>query len=159
MPTCDGARREVYMGPWLPEPVVDSQQLGPEAAAVLADDISFALLLACERLSPHERAAFLLHEALGAPFDEIAQTLGVSADSARQLASRARRRVRDARPQQRVTHDRAVELRDAFLAALRDDDAAALRELMIADVVLTADSGGNVPAAIVPIATWTGSAN
>lgn len=144
------AHREVYIGPWLPEPVADHSSL-PEAAATLAEDISFALLLACERLSPLERAAFLLHDAFDVPFEEIAQTLDVTVVAARQLASRARRRVHEARPRQTIPPDRAIRLRDAFLDALRRDDSAALQELMVADVVCTSDSGGKVPAAIVPV--------
>src|SRR6478672_13908277 len=92
------ARREVYVGPWLPEPVFDAEGLSAEAATELADDLSFALLLALDRLSPMERAAFLLHDVFDTPFIEIAAMLDRSEASCRQLATRARRAVRDERP-------------------------------------------------------------
>jgi RNA polymerase sigma-70 factor (ECF subfamily) len=84
------ARREIYVGPWLPEPVLDADTLSPHAATELADDLSFALMLALERLSPAERAAFLLHDVFDAPFAEIASALGKSEAACRQLAARAR---------------------------------------------------------------------
>ncbi len=138
------AKREVYVGPWLPEPVV-SADTDPAEAASLADDISFALLLALERLAPLERAAFLLHDVLDVPFAEVAQTLGRAEPAVRKLASRAREHVRDAN---RRVADRAkaVQLRDAFLDALMNEDAAAMSELLAADVVFTSDGGGKVPA-------------
>jgi RNA polymerase sigma-70 factor (ECF subfamily) len=92
------AQREVYIGPWLPEPVFDAEGLSADAATELADDLSFALLLALDRLSPMERAAFLLHDVFDTPFTEIAAMLGRTEASCRQLASRARRAVRDNRP-------------------------------------------------------------
>ena len=91
------ARREIYVGPWLPEPVVVDDANDPEAAATLADDISFALMLALERLSPLERAAFILHDVLDVPFAEIATTLDRSEEATRRLASRAREHVRESR--------------------------------------------------------------
>ncbi|HLI96819.1 MAG TPA: RNA polymerase sigma factor SigJ [Candidatus Baltobacteraceae bacterium] len=144
------AKREVYVGPWLPEPVV-SPDSDPAEAASLADDISFALLLALERLAPLERAAFLLHDVLDVPFAEVAQTLGRAEPAVRKLASRAREHVRDAN---RRVADRAkaMQLRDAFLDALMNEDAAAMSELLAADVVFTSDGGGKVPAATVPVA-------
>ena len=92
------AQREVYVGPWLPEPVFDAEGLSADAATELADDLSFALLLALDRLSPLERAAFLLHDVFDTPFPEIAAMLDRTEASCRQLASRARRAVRDDRP-------------------------------------------------------------
>ncbi|HYL27180.1 MAG TPA: sigma-70 family RNA polymerase sigma factor, partial [Candidatus Nitrosotalea sp.] len=89
------ARREVYVGPWLPEPVISESTNDPETAATLADDISFALLLALERLAPLERAAFLLHDVLDVPFTEVAKTLGRAEPAVRKLATRAREHVRD----------------------------------------------------------------
>jgi RNA polymerase sigma-70 factor, ECF subfamily len=145
------ARRESYVGPWLPEPVLHEGTDAPEDAAVLADDLSFALLLALERLDPLERAAFLLHDALGVPFAEVAQTLDRSEEAVRKLASRARARVQDAHRAPRVPRDRAAELRDRFLDALRRDDAAALQALLVEDVVLTSDGGGKAAAATVPV--------
>lgn len=145
------ARREVYVGPWLPEPVLSEEKEQPEAAAILADDISFALMLALERLAPLERAAFLLHDALSVPFDEVAQTLGRSEEAVRKLASRARDHVRDAGRRSAMKHDDAVRLRDAFLAAISNDDAAALQRLLTDEVLFVSDGGGKVPSATVPV--------
>ncbi|MGA7803333.1 sigma-70 family RNA polymerase sigma factor, partial [Bradyrhizobium sp.] len=92
------AQREVYVGPWLPEPVFDASGLSAEAATELADDLSFALLLALDRLSPLERAAFLLHDVFDRPFAEVAAMLDRSEAACRQLAARARRGVREERP-------------------------------------------------------------
>src|SRR6185437_3587271 len=91
-------QRELYVGPWLPEPVFDADGLSAEAATELADDLSFALMLALERLSPLERAAFLLHDVFDRPFSEVAQMVDRSEAACRQLAARARRAVRDERP-------------------------------------------------------------
>jgi len=145
-------RREAYVGPWLPEPVVSDPNENPEAAAALADDVSFALLLALERLSPLERAAFLLHDGLDVPFEEVASMLGRSEPSVRRLASRARDHLRETRPRARVSHEDAIRLRDAFAAALQKEDPAALAELLTEDVVVTSDGGGKVSAATVPVA-------
>jgi RNA polymerase sigma-70 factor (ECF subfamily) len=141
----------VYVGPWLPEPVVSDIKEDPEAATLLADDISFALLLALERLAPLERAAFLLHDALSVPFDEVAQTLGRSEAAVRKLASRAREHVRDAKRHTPANREEAVRLRDAFLEALNRDDAEALQRLLTEDVLFVSDGGGKVPAATVPV--------
>jgi RNA polymerase sigma factor (sigma-70 family) len=145
------ARREVYVGPWLPEPVLSEDKEQPEAAAMLADDISFALMLALERLAPLERAAFLLHDALSVPFDEVAQTLGRSEEAVRKLASRAREHVRDANRHSSTRHDEAVRLRDALLTAISNDDAAALQQLLTDEVLFVSDGGGKVPSATVPV--------
>src|SRR6476660_8091038 len=91
------AQREVYVGPWLPEPVFDAEGLAADAATELADDLSFALLLALDRLSPLERAAFLLHDVFDMPFADVAGMIDRSEAACRQLASRARRAVRDQR--------------------------------------------------------------
>ena len=150
------AKREVYVGPWLPEPVVDaaspSRADDPEAAATLADDISFALLLALERLAPLERAAFLLHDVLDVPFAEIAQTLGRAEPAVRKLATRAREHVRDAGRHSRSDPKELMRIRDEFLAAIQNDDPAALQRLLTDDVVFTSDGGGRVPAAMAPVA-------
>src|SRR3954449_7345926 len=108
------AQREVYVGPWLPEPVCDAEGLSPEAATELADDLSFALLLALDRLSPMERAAFLLHDVFDTPFSEIAAMLGRSEEACRQLATRARRAVRDERPLPAARPDNHARLLTAF---------------------------------------------
>lgn len=148
------AKREVYVGPWLPEPVLDapSNAEDPEAAATLADDISFALLLALERLAPLERAAFLLHDVLDVPFAEIAQTLGRAEPAVRKLATRAREHVRDAGRHSRSDPKELMRIRDEFLEAIQNDDPAALQRLLTDDVVFTSDGGGRVPAATVPVA-------
>jgi RNA polymerase sigma-70 factor, ECF subfamily len=146
------AKREVYVGPWLPEPVISEEGVGPEAAATLADDISFALLLALERLAPLERAAFLLHDVLEVPFAEVAQTLGRAEPAVRKLATRAREHVRDAGRRSRTDRNELLRIRDAFVAALQSDDPATLQQLLTDDVVFTSDGGGKVPAATVPVA-------
>jgi RNA polymerase sigma-70 factor, ECF subfamily len=146
------AKREVYVGPWLPEPVVAEISDDPEAAAALADDVSFALLLALERLAPLERAAFLLHDVLDVPFAEVAQTLGRAEPAVRKLATRAREHVRDAGRRSRTDPKELLRVRDEFLAALQNDDPAGLERLLTDDVVFTSDGGGKVPAAIVPVA-------
>jgi RNA polymerase sigma-70 factor (ECF subfamily) len=145
------ARREVYVGPWLPEPVVSGGSGDPQAAAALADDISFALLLALERLAPLERAAFLLHDVLDMPFPDVARSLERSEAAVRKLASRAREHVRDEKRRSRTDSDAALRLRDALLAALNNDDPVALEQLLTDDVVFTSDGGGKVPAATVPV--------
>jgi len=145
------SQREVYVGPWLPEPVLSDERDQPEEAALLADDISFALMLALERLAPLERAAFLLHDALSVPFEEVAQTLGRSVHAVRKLASRAREHVRDANRHSSTPRDEAVRLRDALLRALNANDAQALQRLLTDDVVFVSDGGGKVPSAMVPV--------
>ena len=144
------ARRETYFGPWLPEPVIHDASADPQDAASIADDLSFALLLALERLSPLERAAFLLHDGLGVPFPEIAQTLGRSEEAVRKLASRGRARLHEARPPA-IGRAQAEHLRDLLLQALQRDDVSELERLLTHDVVFMSDGGGKVPAASVPV--------
>src|SRR6185436_7060402 len=116
-------RREEYVGTWLPEPVLDTTTLMPDAATELAEDLSYALLLTLDRLSPLERAAFLLHDVFDFPFSDVAETLGRSELAVRKLASRARTRVREARPRGVVQASRTgqidakhVEFISAFVA-------------------------------------------
>jgi RNA polymerase sigma-70 factor, ECF subfamily len=137
-------RRETYIGPWLPEPVV-------EAAEEEIDDVRLPLLLALERLSPLERAAFLLHDVFGVGFDEIAETIGREPAACRQLASRARSRVRAARPRFHLPKDRGIEIAAAFFAASLHGDMEQLRSLLAADVTAYADGGGKTTAATQPI--------
>jgi RNA polymerase sigma-70 factor (ECF subfamily) len=137
-------RREAYVGPWLPEPVVDS-------AEDEIDDVTLPLMVALERLSPLERAAFLLHDVFGVSFDEIALTIGRDPTACRQLASRARTHVRSARPRFRVPKQHGLEIAAAFFAASRNGDMTGLRSLLAADVTLHADGGGKRPAARRPI--------
>jgi RNA polymerase sigma-70 factor, ECF subfamily len=137
-------RRETYIGPWLPEPVV-------EAAQDEIDDVTLPLMMALERLSPLERAAFLLHDVFDVGFDEIAETIGREPATCRQLASRARTHIRDARPRFHVPKERSLEIAAAFFAASRGGDMQQLRALLAADVTIYADGGGKTPASTVPI--------
>jgi RNA polymerase sigma-70 factor, ECF subfamily len=145
------AQREVYVGPWLPEPVCDAEGLSPDAATELADDLSFALLLALDRLSPMERAAFLLHDVFDTPFAEIAAMLDRSEPSCRQLATRARRAVRDNRPAPSATPDSHARLVTAFSDAVASGNVRQLAELLRADAVALTDGGGRKFAALNPI--------
>lgn len=143
------ARRESYVGEWLPEPVVT--ELGPEDRVTLDDSISLALLAVLERLSPAERTAFVLHDAFAVPFEEIGEILGRSAGAVRQLASRARARVQEYAP--RGTTDRAAHLKvvEAFAAAATSGDLQGLVAVLDPDVEWRADGGGVVTAAMVPV--------
>jgi RNA polymerase sigma-70 factor (ECF subfamily) len=136
--------RETYIGTWLPEPVVES---GEDEL----DDVTLPLLMALERLSPLERAAFLLHDVFGVSFDEIAETIGREPTTCRQLASRARTHVRAARPRFHMPRERGLEIAAAFFAASRNGDMQQLRSLLANDVTAYADGGGKIPAAMQPI--------
>jgi RNA polymerase sigma-70 factor (ECF subfamily) len=138
-------RRETYIGPWLPEPVV-------EAVQDEIDDVTLPLMMALERLTPLERAAFLLHDVFGVSFEEIAETIGREPAACRQLASRARTHVRAARPRFDMPKERGLEIAAAFFTATRSGDMAALRSLLTADVISYSDGGGKRPAALAPIA-------
>jgi RNA polymerase sigma-70 factor (ECF subfamily) len=144
-----GRRRETYVGPWLPEPrVAPPARDDPEQAAALADELSFALLVVLESLSPAQRAAFILHDSFGVPFEQVAEVLGRTPAAVRQLASRARDQVAAgvARGEaDAATHQRVVE---AFLAASAGGDLLALVELLDPSVVYRADGGGVVRAAL-----------
>jgi RNA polymerase sigma-70 factor (ECF subfamily) len=137
--------RETYMGTWLPEPVVES---GEDEL----DDVTLPLLMALERLSPLERAAFLLHDVFGLDFEEVAATIGREPAACRQLASRARAHVRADRPRYPVPRERGFEIAQAFFAASRDGEMERLRALLAADVTLYADGGGKAPAQKAPAA-------
>ncbi len=137
-------QRETYPGEWLPEPMVD-------AAPDDLDDVTLPLMLALERLSPLERAAFLLHDVFGAGFDEVAETIGRDAATCRQLASRARTHVRAERPRFPVARERGLAIAEAFFTASRGGDMTALRALLAADVTIHADGGGKRPASLAPI--------
>ncbi|HEX7873899.1 MAG TPA: sigma-70 family RNA polymerase sigma factor [Sphingobium sp.] len=140
------ARRETYYGEWLPEPLVEA-----DPDAMRADDLTLTLMLALERLSPLERAAFLLHDIFDVPLTEVAETLDRDAASIRQLASRARRHVRDARTRYPIAETEAERIASAFFAASRQGDTAALRAMLAEDVVITSDGGGKVLAFRNPI--------
>jgi RNA polymerase sigma-70 factor (ECF subfamily) len=137
-------RRETYIGPWLPEPVV-------EAAEDEIDDVTLPLMMALERLSPLERAAFLLHDVFGVSFEEIAETIGREPATCRQLASRARTHVRAARPRFHMPKERGLEIAAAFFAATRNGDMQELQSLLAADVTVYSDGGGKKPASLQPI--------
>ena len=137
-------RHETYIGPWLPEPLVDP-------AEDEIDDITLPLMLALERLSPLERAAFLLHDVFGVGFEEIAETIGRDPAACRQLASRARTHVRAARPRFPMSKERGLQIAAAFFSASRNGDMHELRSLLAADVTMYADGGGKRPAATRPI--------
>src|SRR5215470_16034643 len=123
-------QREVYVGPWLPEPVFDADGLSAEAATELADDLSFALMLALDRLSPLERAAVLLLDEFDRPFSEVAQMLERSEEACRQLAARARRAVRHERPAPKAAPDNHARLLNAFCEAAASGDISALAGLL-----------------------------
>jgi len=138
------AQREIYVGPWLPEPVFDADSLSADRATELADDLSFALLLALDRLSPLERAAFLLHDVFDTPFADIADMLDRSEAACRQLAARARRTVRDERPAPIAAPPGShARLLHAFAEAAAGGDMSRLIGLLCEDAVLIADSGGH----------------
>jgi RNA polymerase sigma-70 factor, ECF subfamily len=143
------ARREDYAGSWLPEPVVAAYD-SPEGDAVRADSVGLALLVVLETLDPAERLAFVLHDVFAVPFDEIAPVVGRSPEAARQLASRARRRVRSAPPEPTTGPAAERHVVDAFLAAARGGDLEALLELLDPDVTLHLDVGGRPELAQAP---------
>ncbi|MGN6278683.1 MAG: sigma-70 family RNA polymerase sigma factor [Sphingomonas sp.] len=134
--------RETYWGPWLPDPVVEPEE---------TDDVTLPLMLALERLSPLERAAFLLHDVFGQSFDEVAAAIGRDPAACRQLASRARANIRAERPRYPVDRQHGMALAEAFFAASRSGDVAELGGLLAEDVVLYSDGGGKRPAAGRPM--------
>jgi len=136
------ARRETYVGPWLPEPVLDAAAVAADAASERADDISVAFLLALERLSPLERAAFLLHDVFDMDFSDVARTLGREAAACRQLAARARAHLKAERARFAVAPGDGERLVQAFLAAAASGDAAAFARLLSEDAALHSDGGG-----------------
>jgi RNA polymerase sigma-70 factor, ECF subfamily len=138
-------RREHYVGPWFPEPLLTDPYQDPERSAELADSLSMAALLLLERLSPLERAVFVLREVFGFDYPEIASAVDRSQAACRQIAVRARRHMDEGRP--RFAADRAEreELAERFFDAVRDGDLDGLRELLAADVQMVSDSGGKAP--------------
>lgn len=134
------SRRETYIGPWLPDPLVGS--VDPEET--IADDITVTLMLAMERLSPLERAAFLLHDVFDVALNDVAVTLSREPAAVRQLASRARKHVQTARPRFSVEAAEADRITQAFFVAARDGDTASLASLLAQDVEIHSDGGGKV---------------
>jgi RNA polymerase sigma-70 factor, ECF subfamily len=139
-------RREKYVGPWFPEPLLTDPYQDPERSAELADSVSMAALVLLERLSPLERAVFVLREVFAFDFPEIASAVGRSETACRQLAVRARRHVDAGRPRFEADRREREKLAAQFFGALAEGDVDGLRELLAADVQLVGDSGGKVPA-------------
>jgi RNA polymerase sigma-70 factor (ECF subfamily) len=139
-------RRERYVGHWFPEPLLTDPYQDPARSAELADSVSMAALLLLERLSPLERAVFVLREVFGYGFPEVASAVGRSEAACRQLAVRARRHVDAGRPRFEADRREREELAARFFDALRDGDIDALRELLAADVQMVGDGGGKAPA-------------
>ncbi|QIB64896.1 RNA polymerase sigma-70 factor [Kineobactrum salinum] len=145
------ARRETYLGPWLPEPLLDEPPLDGEALMILAADLSMAFLVALERLGPEERAAFLLREVFDYSYNDIAAVLGKSEMACRQLISRARKRVRDDRVRYPVREDRQRQLATQFAEALMSEDREGFTRLLAREVEWVSDGGGKARAASRPI--------
>jgi RNA polymerase sigma-70 factor (ECF subfamily) len=148
------AKREKYVGVWLPEPLLDEAagwSPGPEAQAEFAQDVSVAFMLALERLSPLERAAFLLHEVFDVDFDEIARRLERSPAACRQLASRARNHVKADYARREVEEEERERLFSAFSEAVRSLDVDALAKVLAEDAVMLSDGGGKVAAVPRPL--------
>lgn len=139
-------RREAYVGDWFPEPLLEDPYQDPERTAELADSVSMAALVLLERLSPLERATFVLRDVFGFDYTDIAAAVGRSESACRQLVVRARRHVREGRPRFEADRQEREQLAARFFEAIRDGDVAGLRELLAADVQLVNDSGGKAPA-------------
>ena len=142
--------RKTYEGIWLPEPTIDDEA---------EDDITLPLMIALERLSPLERASFLLHDIFGIPFEEVSSILQREIAACRQLAARARSHIREARPRFQIEKQRALEIAQAFYDASRNGDLGALRSLLAADVSIYADGGGKRPTALEPIVGFDAAMN
>ncbi len=147
------ARREVYVGEWLPEPLLtdDGPRLDPADHAEQADSLSLAFLVLLEQLTPVERAVFLLHDVFGYGYDEIAKIVGKSEDNCRQLATRARRRIEEQKPRFEASREQRERLAERFFAAVQDGDVEALVDMLAADVVVYGDGGGKAPSWPRPI--------
>ncbi len=140
------ARRERYVGEWLPEPIITDGEDDPARHVGTADSLSLAMLVLLESLSPEQRAVLLLHDVFDYPYPEIAAIVGKSEDNVRQLASRARRQVEQRRPRFQTTREQRDELAARFFAAAEQGDLAGLEALLASEVELTGDGGGKVPA-------------
>ena len=139
------ARRERYVGEWLPEPIITDGEDDPARHAETADSLSLAMLVLLESLSPEQRAVLLLHDVFGYGYPGIAAIVGKSEDNVRQLATRARRHVKQRRPRFHTTRKQRDELARRFFAAVEHGDLAGLEALLAHDVALTGDGGGKVP--------------
>jgi RNA polymerase sigma-70 factor (TIGR02957 family) len=145
------ARRERYVGEWLPEPIITDGHDDPARHAETADSLSLAMLVLLESLSPEQRAVLLLHDVFDYGYPEITAIVGKSEDNVRQLATRARRHVEQRRPRFQTTRGQRDELARRFFAAAEQGDLAGLEALLAHDVELTADGGGKVPALARPL--------
>jgi len=143
------ARRERYVGEWLPEPLVGEQS--PAERAETADSLSLAFLVLLESLSPRQRAAFLLREVFGYSYSEVAEIIGTDVDSTRHLVARARASIRERRPRYYASRRQRDELARRFFAAVEEGDLSALEALLARDVALHGDGGGKVPAPARPV--------
>lgn len=141
-------QREAYRGPWLPEPLIEELSVDPLERA---EDVSVAFLLALERLSPLERAVFLLHDVFDEDYASVAETLGRNEAAVRQLAARARTHVKDSKPRFTVSQEDAAKLAAAFMAAAAQGDMKALSAVLAEDAVLISDGGGKRAAALRPM--------
>jgi RNA polymerase sigma-70 factor (ECF subfamily) len=145
------ARRERYVGEWLPEPLVTGATDDPAHQAEMADSLSLAFLVLLESLSPEQRAVLLLRDVFDYGYDEIAEIVGKSEENARQLAARARRHVEERRPRFETSQQQRDELARRFFAAAQEGDLGALEALLAHDVELHGDGGGKVPALARPL--------
>ncbi len=142
------AQREAYRGPWLPEPLIEELSVDPVERA---EDVSVAFLLALERLSPLERAVFLLHDVFDEDYGSVAETLGRNEAAVRQLAARARAHVSDNRPRFTVSQEDAAKLAAAFMMAASQGDMAALSSVLAHDAMMVTDGGGKRKASLRPL--------
>ena len=140
------ARRELYVGEWLPEPIITNAAADPAWHAETADSLSLAMLVLLESLSPEQRAVLLLHDVFGYGYPEITEIVGKREENVRQLATRARQQVKARRPRFTTTREQQRELAQRFFAAAQHGDLAGLEALLAHDVELTGDGGGKVPA-------------
>ena len=140
------ARRELYVGEWLPEPIITNAADDPAGHAETADSLSLAMLVLLESLSPEQRAVLLLHDVFGYGYPEITEIVGKREENVRQLATRARQQVKARRPRFTTTREQQRELAQRFFAAAQHGDLAGLEALLAHDVELTGDGGGKVPA-------------
>lgn len=144
-------RRESYVGPWLPEPIVDERAPDPAERAELAESLTMGVLVLLESLTPVERAVFLLREAFDYGYDEIAQIVGKTPENCRQLAVRARRHVEARKPRFEPSRERREELGRRFVEAFAQGDVDGIVEMLAEDVVLYGDGGGKAPAIRSPM--------
>src|SRR5690606_19265847 len=142
-------QRETYVGPWLPEPLLTTDDITRDVE--LAESVSLAMLVALESLSPAERAVFVLHDVFGFSYDEIADAVGKSTAAVRQIAHRAREHVRTRRPRATVSAEDHAAVSERFFEAAAGGDIQSLMDVLAPDVVLLTDGGGKVRAALRPI--------